>query len=81
MGGALRAAGNVLPGRPETPSERADGSAEWNAYWDPAAMGVLWGPLGRDVPLTLVPLDATNQVCMYVPAASIIKVVLTVLIR
>jgi inosine-uridine nucleoside N-ribohydrolase len=36
-----------------------DGSAEWNAYWDPAAMGVVWG---SSVPLTLVPLDGTNKV-------------------
>jgi purine nucleosidase len=52
MGGALKVHGNVY--EPHT-----DGSAEWNAYWDPAAMGVVWG---SSVPLTLVPLDGTNKV-------------------
>jgi hypothetical protein len=52
MGGALRVKGNVY--QPHT-----DGSAEWNAYWDPAAMGVVWR---SSVPLTLVPLDGTNKV-------------------
>ncbi len=36
-----------------------DGSAEWNAYWDPLALGPVWA---SRVPLVLVPLDATNQV-------------------
>lgn len=52
MGGALRVRGNVYePG--------SDGSAEWNAYWDPAALASVWR---SSVPLTLVPLDGTNKV-------------------
>lgn len=52
MGGALRAPGNVnYTGH--------DGTAEWNAFWDPAAMGVVWN---SSVPLVLVPLDVTNHV-------------------
>lgn len=52
MGGALRVHGNVhQPG--------SDGSAEWNAYWDPAALASVWR---SSVPLTLVPLDGTNKV-------------------
>ncbi|KAG2493866.1 hypothetical protein HYH03_008082 [Edaphochlamys debaryana] len=52
MGGALRAHGNVVaPGH--------DGTAEWNAYWDPEAVGAVWR---SRVPLVLVPLDATNAV-------------------
>lgn len=52
MGGALRVSGNVY-------EANNDGSAEWNAYWDPAALGVVWN---SSVPLTLVPLDGTNKV-------------------
>jgi purine nucleosidase len=52
MGGALRVPGNVR--EPHT-----DGSAEWNAFWDPAALGGVWD---SSVPLVLVPLDATNKV-------------------
>jgi len=57
MGGALGVRGNVF--EPNT-----DGSAEWNAYCDPQAMGVVWN---SSVPLTLVPLDGTNKVrlCHY----------------
>jgi inosine-uridine nucleoside N-ribohydrolase len=54
MGGALRVAGNVY-GQPSS-----DGSAEWNAFWDPPAVGVVFN---SSVPLTLVPLDGTNKVC------------------
>lgn len=52
MGGAINASGNVhYPGH--------DGSAEWNAFWDPAALGPVWE---SSVPLIIVPLDATNSV-------------------
>ena len=54
MGGALAVPGNVAP-HPGT----SDGSAEWNAYWDPRSMGTIWN---SSVPLVLVPLDATNHV-------------------
>jgi purine nucleosidase len=52
MGGALEVIGNVR-------THEHDGSAEWNAFWDPPAVERLWR---TDVPLTLVPLDATNLV-------------------
>ncbi len=54
MGGALQVAGNVR-------DHEHDGSAEWNAYWDPPATHALWQANG-EVPITLFPLDATNQV-------------------
>ena len=53
MGGALRVAGNVR-------DYEHDGSAEWNAYWDPAATHALWH--ASEAPLTIFPLDVTNHV-------------------
>lgn len=50
MGGAIDVKGNVA-------MHDHDGSAEWNAYWDPAATSWL---VGSGLPLCLVPLDATN---------------------
>lgn len=52
MGGAINVEGNVR-------DHEHDGSAEWNAYWDPPATYALWQ---TDVPLTIFPLDATNHV-------------------
>jgi len=52
MGGALNVEGNVR-------DYEHDGSAEWNAYWDPPATYRLWQ---FEAPLTIFPLDATNQV-------------------
>ena len=52
MGGALNVEGNVR-------DYEHDGSAEWNAYWDPPATHALWQ---TQVPITLFPLDATNKV-------------------
>lgn len=52
MGGALRVRGNVC-------RHEHDGSAEWNSYWDPPAVASLWA---QPVPITIVPLDATNEV-------------------
>jgi purine nucleosidase len=52
MGGALQVAGNVR-------DYEHDGTAEWNAYWDPPATAALWR---SSVPLTIFPLDATNHV-------------------
>jgi len=52
MGGALNVPGNVR-------DYEHDGSAEWNAYWDPPATYSLWQ---SQVPLTLFPLDVTNNV-------------------
>ncbi len=52
MGGALDVPGNVR-------DYEHDGSAEWNVYWDPIAGQRLWQ---TEAPMTLFPLDATNQV-------------------
>ena len=52
MGGAIDVTGNVR-------THEHDGSAEWNAFWDPPAVERLWR---SEVRLTLVPLDATNLV-------------------
>ena len=46
MGGALHVAGNVYPGDMPYGSKTVDGSAEWNAFWDPVALGVVWGSAG-----------------------------------
>ena len=55
MGGALNVPGNVEknlePGQ--------DGSAEWNAYWDPLAAHRVWQ---TEIPIILCPLDITNTV-------------------
>lgn len=55
MGGALNVPGNVEkslePGQ--------DGSAEWNAYWDPIAAHRVWQ---TSIPIVLCPLDITNTV-------------------
>ena len=54
MGGALRVAGNIREISP-----RIDNSyAEWNIFCDPYAADVV---LQSGAPITLVPLDATNQ--------------------
>ncbi|RDV27468.1 nucleoside hydrolase [Alteromonas aestuariivivens] len=50
MGGAINVKGNVA-------MHDHDGSAEWNAYWDPKATETL---IASQVPVCLVPLDATN---------------------
>ena len=51
MGGAVSVGGNVrLPG--------TGGKAEWNFFVDPRAARVV---LSSGVPVTLVPLDATNR--------------------
>ena len=55
MGGALNVPGNVSaevePGQ--------DGTAEWNAYWDPFAVEFIWQ---TELPIILCPLDLTNCV-------------------
>lgn len=54
MGGALRVAGNIREINP-----RIDNSfAEWNIFCDPYAAEVV---IQSGAPITLVPLDATNQ--------------------
>jgi purine nucleosidase len=55
MGGALNVPGNVAidlePGQ--------DGTAEWNAYWDPVAVDFVWQ---TTTPIVVCPLDITNTV-------------------
>lgn len=51
MGGAINVKGNVA-------MHDHNGSAEWNAYWHPQATRDL---LAAQLPLVLVPLDATNS--------------------
>jgi purine nucleosidase len=53
MGGTLRRPGNIFN------QSSSDGSAEWNVFADPQAAAVVWA---SKVPITLVPLDATNKV-------------------
>lgn len=54
MGGAVRVPGNVGPS-----SQIENDVAEWNIYVDPHATDLVFK---SGAPLTLVPLDATNQV-------------------
>lgn len=53
MGGAVRVPGNVGPS-----SDIDNDVAEWNIYVDPHALAVVFA---SGVPVTLVPLDATDQ--------------------
>ena len=53
MGGAVAAPGNVTDGDP------ANQVSEWNFFADPVAADIV---LASGAPITLVPLDATNQV-------------------
>lgn len=55
MGGALRVPGNVE----KIFAPEQDGSAEWNAYWDPIAVDRVWQ---SSIPIVLCPLDLTNTV-------------------
>jgi purine nucleosidase len=52
MGGTFREAGNVA--EPEH-----DGTAEWNAFWDPEAVARVWE---SGIKIDLVALESTNQV-------------------
>lgn len=51
MGGSFTGNGNI-----NEPNH--DGSAEWNAFWDPLAVERV---LQSKIPITMVPLHATNQ--------------------
>ncbi|MGF1675820.1 MAG: nucleoside hydrolase [Rivularia sp. (in: cyanobacteria)] len=55
MGGALNVPGNVEknwePGQ--------DGTAEWNAYWDPISVAQIWD---TQIEIIMCPLDITNNV-------------------
>jgi purine nucleosidase len=55
MGGALNVAGNVE----KNFEPRHDGSAEWNAYWDPISTSRVWQ---SSLEIIMCPLDLTNQV-------------------
>ena len=55
MGGALEVPGNVDP----ILEGGQDLTAEWNAYWDPAAVARVWR---TTIPVTICPLDLTDQV-------------------
>ncbi len=55
MGGALNVPGNVHP----IMEGGQDGSMEWNVYWDPISADKVWK---TSIPLTLCPLDITNNV-------------------
>ncbi|MEM1366946.1 MAG: nucleoside hydrolase [Cyanobacteria bacterium P01_H01_bin.15] len=55
MGGALEVPGNVE----KLYAPEQDGTAEWNAYWDPEAVATVWG---SSIRITLCPLDITNSV-------------------
>jgi inosine-uridine nucleoside N-ribohydrolase len=55
MGGAVDVPGNIQEIVPKHPNE----AAEWNLYVDPVAASMV---VQSGAPLTLVPLDATNQV-------------------
>jgi purine nucleosidase len=57
MGGALHVPGNVQ-------DYEHDGSAEWNAYWDPPSTAHFFE---MGLPITLFPLDITNQVPVSMP--------------
>ena len=55
MGGAIDVPGNVRA--PQVPE--ADGTAEWNAYWDSVSAARVWG---SSITITLIGLDATDKV-------------------
>ncbi|MGB5634986.1 MAG: nucleoside hydrolase [Waterburya sp.] len=55
MGGALTVSGNVE----KVFALEHDGTAEWNAFWDPIATKKIWD---TKIPITLCPLDLTNSV-------------------
>ncbi|ERN42201.1 Inosine-uridine nucleoside N-ribohydrolase [Rubidibacter lacunae KORDI 51-2] len=55
MGGALNVPGNVE--RLYAPEH--DGSAEWNAFWDPPSVARVWA---TEIPIILCSLDLTNEV-------------------
>ncbi|CAK9090410.1 unnamed protein product [Durusdinium trenchii] len=59
MAGAVEVDGNVRDSDEPGKVQWSDGSAEWNAYWDPLATREL---LELNLDLWLVPLDATNAV-------------------
>lgn len=57
MGGAINVKGNLDPST--ISAAVANPSAEWNAFWDPSAVD--WIFKNTTVPLTVFPLDVTDQ--------------------
>ncbi|MBD0371957.1 MAG: nucleoside hydrolase [Pyrinomonadaceae bacterium] len=57
MGGAIKVNGNLDPAT--VPNPPWNNCAEWNAFWDP--MSVDWVFRNTSFPLTVFPLDMTNQ--------------------
>ena len=55
MGGALNVPGNVE----KSIEAGQDGSAEWNAYWDPISVQRVWQ---TQIAIAICPLDLTNNV-------------------
>ncbi len=55
MGGALTVGGNVQ----KAYALEHDGTAEWNVFWDAISAKQIWN---TDIPITLCPLDLTNNV-------------------
>ncbi|MCI7240755.1 MAG: nucleoside hydrolase [Aerococcus suis] len=52
MGGTFLAEGNVQ-------EPHHDGTAEWNAFWDPEAVAIVWQ---SNIDITMVGLESTNKV-------------------
>ena len=63
MGGALEVPGNVE----KALESGQDGSAEWNAYWDPIAVDRVWK---SSIPIVLCSLDITNTCLLYTSDAA-----------
>lgn len=57
MGGAIYVSGNLDPATVPTPPW--NGCAEWNAFWDPAAVDAIFRR--TSMPIIQFPLDMTNQ--------------------
>jgi len=57
MGGAIEVNGNLDPST--IPTEVANPEAEWNVFWDPE--GVDWIFENTSFPITVLPLDVTDQ--------------------
>ena len=61
MGGAIEVSGNVNNSQEFISPTK---TAEWNFYADPLAAATVFS---SDLPITLIPLDATNQVPVRIP--------------
>jgi purine nucleosidase len=60
MGGSILNVPNAVGGNIDTGiAPGANPSAEWNAYWDPAAVETVWA---SGIPFYLFPLNVTNSV-------------------